>query len=227
MNASTSNLAIAAATFGDDVKAFRSSAVTAENKGNTAAKSLLAALVSGIYTESLAIAAIIHAFGNPKGKKGKVIETLSGLRNVTGGDGVRKMAETVFRIFKNIDADSVVVGEGDETVGGAIRPLIVAFILGEEGAPKSLRALNDAVNSALRAYAKATSPDNADAEADNEAEADTAPAAQSLTDRVLAVMVAYEAATADERVAAHDALTALWEMVNADVMANDDVQQAA
>lgn len=223
MNASTSTLAIAAATFGDDVKAFRSSSVTAENKGNVASKSLLASLVSGIYTESLAIAAIIHAFGNPKGKNGKVIETLSALRNSNGGYGVLSMAKTVFRIFNNIDADSVIVGE----VGGTIRPLIVAYILGEDGAPKSLRALNEAVNVALRAYAKATSPDNADAEADNEAEADATPAAQSLTDRVLAVMVAYEAATPEDRVSAHDALAALWDMVNSDIAATGDAEPMA
>lgn len=221
MNVSTSNIAIAAASFGDDVKAFRSSAVTSENKGNTASKSLLASLVSGVYTEALAVASILHAFGNPKTPKGKAIETLSGLRNFTGGDAVRKMADTCFRIFGNIDADKV-APEGATDWQPAIRPLVVSYILGDEGAPKSLRALNDAVSGALRSYVKATQPDNADAEADNAADADAPPAQQSLTDRTLALMVAYEAATHEERVAAHEAIAALFDMVNADVIETGD-----
>jgi hypothetical protein len=211
---STDNLKLAAQSFGDDVKAFRSSAVTSENKGNTASRSLLASLVSGVMTEALAVAAIIHAFGNPKGAKGKPVETLSGLRNSTGGDAVRKMAETVFRIVNNIDADSV-APEGNDDWQPAIRPLVVSFILGEEGAPKSLRALNDAVNSALRAYAKATQPDNGEAEAEaEEGEAGQQQPVQSLTDRTLALMVAYENATDDEAAEAHEALEALFAMVN-------------
>lgn len=217
MNASNS-LAIAAASFGDDVKAFRSASVTSENKGNVAAKSLLASLLAGVYTKDLATAAIIHAFGNPKGKNGKVIDKLSGLRNSTGGDGVRKMAETVFRIFDNIDADSV-VPEGSD-YKPAIRTLVTDFVLGNKGAPKSLRALNESVSASLRAYAKVTQPDNSEAETENKeadggSTADSAPQ-QSLSDRTLALMVAFEASTDDEKRSAYDALNALLAMVEDD-----------
>ena len=218
MTNQVSTLAIAAATFADDWKAFRSSSVTAENKGNHAAKSLLASLVSKAMTPALATAAIIAAMGNPKGKKGKPIETLSGLRVVNGGDGVRKMAETCLKLFENIDADSVIVTDKDNnSVGGVIRPLIVSFILGENDAPKSLRALNDAVASALRAYAKATVTD-ADAadDADEGATDATATPPQSLSDRILALMVAFEAASDDEKRAAFDAADALVTMLESD-----------
>lgn len=160
-----------ASTVAADIKAFRSSAVTSEGKGNTAARSMLAALLSGVWTQSLAESALIHAFGNPKSPKtGKPVAKLSGLRDFTGGDAVRKAAETVFRIFANVDADAPRTVD-DVTVGaGTIRPLVVSFVLNETDAPKSLRALNEAVNVALREHAKAISPDNADAVAETEAE---------------------------------------------------------
>lgn len=215
-------LATVAATVGEDLKAFRSASVTGENKGNQSARSLLASLVAGVYTPALATAAIIHAFGNPKGKGGKPIEKLSGLRAFTGGDAVRKAASTVFGIFENIDADATVIETADGNVGAAIRPLVVGFILNEEGAPKSLRALSEGVSAALRSYVAATAPVADEAEPNGDAGGDaTAPVTQSLNERVLAVMVAYEAATPEAKLEAHDALAMLWEMVNADIASEE------
>lgn len=218
MTTSSNLLSTAAATLGADLKAFRSASVTGENKGNIAAKSLLAALVSGVMTEVTATAAILHAFGNPKSPKGKALDKLTASGDRLPGFGaVRKMAADCFRIFTNIDADSVIVGEGEGAIGGAIRPLVVAFILGEDNAPKSLRALVQAVNDAIRAYTKATQPANdGEDEGEGEGEGDAAPAGQSLTDRALALMVAFEAATVEEKAAAFEAFSALIEMLDSE-----------
>lgn len=220
---------------GENIKAFRSAAVTSENKGSQAARSMLASLVTGVWTRALAESAIIHAFGNPKSpKSGKPIAKLSGLRDFVGGDAVRKTAETVFRIFDNIDADAwlsapMPATDEDEATEGvpgarAIRPLVVAFILGGENAPKSLHALNEGVNKALREHAKATQPaaDEAEGNGGGEGEGDaggdtSATATLSLSDRILALMVAYEASTAEERLASHGDFEALVAMVNADI----------
>lgn len=226
------SIATVAANVGNDVKAFRSAAVTSENKGSQAARSMLASLVSGVWTRALAESAIIHAFGNPKSpRSNKPVTKLSGLRDFTGGDAVRKTAETVFRIFDNVDADKWQVAPSPETddsdavegVPGAtaIRPLVVAFILGTEGAPKSLHALNEGVNKALRDHAKATQPEAEEAEGngggDAEGETPASAAPVSLSDRILALMVAYEASTAEERLASHGDFEALVAMVNADI----------
>lgn len=168
------NIAAVASTLAADVKAFRSAAVASENKATPFARSALAALVSGLSTIDLTTAAIIHAFGNPKSPKtGKPVAKLSGLRDFTGGDAVRKTAETLFRVFENIDADKPrPVGDEDTVVGaGAIRPLIISFILNEADAPKSLRALSEGVSALVKAFAKeeadASGADNSEAAADN------------------------------------------------------------
>lgn len=215
----TVTIANVAETVAADIKAFRSASVTSENRANVSARSMLAALVSGLWTRSLAESAIIHAFGNPKSpKSGKPVAKLSGLRDFTGGDAVRKAAETCFRIFENIDTDKPVTvasdtdGQPDTIVGaGAIRPLIVSYILNETDAPKSLRALNEAVAAALRAHAKAISPDNSEAETETAAEtADaTAPATVSLVDRINALTVALSAADDETLSGAYDAMEAL------------------
>lgn len=209
-----------AANLGDNLKAFRSSAVTAENKGDTTARSLLAAmLVNATFTVELATAAIIRAFGNPKGKSGKPIDKLSGLRNITGGDAVRKMATSVFSIVTNIDAD--------KTTEGTIRKVVTAFVLNETGAPKSLRALSAAVGDAIRAHVKATQPANDEAEADNakaeaEAEGGTPTETASLVDYVMQLALRIESATPDQRdEALADAMTLLLDTYNSAVDADE------
>lgn len=214
------NLIAAASTVASDVKAFRSAAVTADNKATPFARSLMAALIAGVYTKDLAISAIIHAFGNPKSpKSGKGIEKLSGLRDFAGGDAVRKTAETAFAIVENIDTDKA----GD----AMIRKAIVAFILNESGAAKSLRALESDVKALIRAYAKATLPDNSEAAAETDAEtadakaapAPAAPAEMTLAERINALTVAVMAAGLDEMSDAQAAMTALCDKWDAHVMA--------
>lgn len=212
------SIATVAATVGDDVKAFRSAAVTAENKATPFARSMLAALMSGVWTRTLAESAIIHAFGNPKSpKSAKPITKLSGLRDFVGGDAVRKTAESVFELHANIDAVPTV------------RPIVTAFVLGDDGAAKSLRALQTAVREAVKAHVEASAPDNSDAVADNAAEADAAPntgdaptAAKTLNDYVMELIVRYEAATPMEKSEAHTALELLWDTVNTDVVQSAD-----
>lgn len=207
-----------AATVADDVKAFRSAAVTAENKATPFARSMLAALMSGVWTRTLAESAIIHAFGNPKApKSGKPVAKLSGLRDFVGGDAVRKTAETVFEMFANLDAVPTV------------RPIVTAFVLGDEGAAKSLRALNVAVRDAVKAHVEANAPDNSEAVADNDAEAGAVPTTSttteptlSLADHVMQLAIRYEAATPEEKSAAHEAFEMLWDTVNRDVIASAD-----
>lgn len=216
----TQVIATVAASLGANLIAFRSTTVAAENKGDVTARSLIASmLVDSTFTADLATAAIIHAFGNPKGAKGKAIEKLSGLRNVTGGDAVRKMATSVFSIVANIDAD--------KTTTGDIRKIVTAFVLNEKGASKSLRALVADVGGAIRAHVKATQPDNSEAEKDNEqADADaTADAAPSLTltDRAMQLAVAFEAASEAERLEAAPAFEMLFDLYNQDAVADEPV----
>lgn len=214
----TPNLAIIAATVGDDVKAFRSAAVTAENKATPFARSMLAALLSGVMTKLTAETAIIHAFGNPKSQAGKAIAKLSSVGDYLPGWGaVRKTYGTVTTLFDNIDS------------APGVRPLVVAFVLNEPTAAKSLRALDVAVRDAIAKHVEETAPANDDAVADNEAAANDAPTttttpepAVSLTDRVMALMVAYEAASPDEKNVAHDAIAMFFDMVNADVARDAD-----
>lgn len=178
-------------TFAKDVKELRSAAVTAENKATPFARSSLASLLAGIRTPDTMTAAILHAFGNPRAiKSGKPVAKVSGLRDFTGGDGVRKAYDSVIKIFDNVDADKPreVTNNDGETVivgSGKIRALVRSFVLAETDAPKSLRALEMAVRDAMREFAAqeadATGADNADAKAENakaEAEAKASGAAE-------------------------------------------------
>lgn len=219
----TATVDTVAATVASDLKAFRSAAVTADNKATPFARSLLAALVAGTWTPNLAVSAIITAFGNPKSpKSGKPIEKLSGLRDFAAGDAVRKTAETAFNIFANIDIDAPREVEKDgETVtvgAGAIRPLIVAFILESNGSAKSLRALDALVKAAIKVHADAISEDNSDAESETEQEGkelanagNPAPTVElSLMDRLNGFKVALDAASDDDFLSVINAMNDLY-----------------
>jgi hypothetical protein len=220
----TVTLSTVAATLADDCKAFRSAAVTAENKSTPFARSTLAALVSGLSTVDLVTAAVIHAFGNPNSPKtGKPVSTLSGLRPFTGGDAVRKTTETTFKLFANLDADKprdVQNANGDTvTIGkGDIRKAITAFILNEKDSAKSLNALSDSVATALRAFAKedadAKGADNS--EAANENATTTTEAAPFDAADAIAKLTVW-AAGMDEATAnaMSDAMNALYQAFDA------------
>jgi hypothetical protein len=211
-------------TVAAEVKLFRSAAVTSENRATPLARSILAALVAGSATPALVESMVIHAFGNPKTPKGKAITGLTGSGDYLPGWGAtRKTVASIFDIFANVDTDAPTVREeGQEPIGaGECRRLVVAFILNDPNAPKSLRALRDAIKAAVAAHAALLSPDNSEAEAESESErqAEAGEAGPSLTERVNALTVAYGAATPAERIEAHAALEALFAAVNADVAA--------
>jgi hypothetical protein len=217
-------------TVAAEVKLFRSAAVTSENRATPLARSILAALVAGSATPALVESMVIHAFGNPKTPKGKAITGLTGSGDYLPGWGAtRKTVASIFDIFANVDTDAPKVQEeGQEPIGaGECRRLVVSFILNEGNAPKSLRALRDAVKAAVAAHAALLSPDNADAveESEEERKAEAGESGPSLTERVNALTVAYGAASPEERLAAHDALAALFDAVNADIRAAGDAEE--
>lgn len=204
----------------NEIKAFRSAAVTSENRATPLARSLLAALLAETSTKAFIVTAVLLAFGNPKSLKGKVLDKLSGSGDYLPGFGAtRKTVDAIFTVYDNMNATGA-------------RDAIVAFILQSEGAAKSLRALRETVMAAVKADAEAASGDNSEAEADAkaaeaEAKGETPAAPVSLNDRVNALIVAYGAADAEAKAEAHDALQALFALVNADVMAEAGEAEAS
>jgi hypothetical protein len=231
----TVTLATVAATVADEIKTFRSNAVTLENRSTPFARSLLASVVSGLSTVSLLEAAVIHAFGNPKNAKGKPIAKVSGLRDCVGGKAVYQTWKSFVSIVDCIDGDAPTEVEQEDgttiTVGeGLIRKAVTGFILGEADAPKTLGALNKLITDTLKAHYALTMPSNEEAEADNaEADADNAaPVASSslsLRERAEQLLVAFNAADATARDEAFEAIAALFEAVDADTKARAGVEQ--
>lgn len=178
-----------AATMGETIKAFRSAAVSAENKATPMARSILAALMVGATSVDGVTAAVIASFGNPKSSKtGKPVSNLSGLREFVGGDATRKTVESIFKIFENC--------RGQDT----LKAMATAFILEADGAAKSLRALDVAVKDALRAdAAKEMGTEGENAENVN---GETAPAASNvvstLGDRLNAMALEISTLSDDE-----------------------------
>jgi len=126
---------------GETIKAFRSAAVTAENKATPMARSILAALMTGAASPDKVVATVIASFGNPKAKSGKPVDKLSGLRDFVGGDATRKTVESILKAHEN--------AKGDD----ALTKIATAFVFDAEGAPKSLRALTVAIADQMRADA--------------------------------------------------------------------------
>lgn len=164
---------------GETIKAFRSAAVTAENKATPMARSILAALMTGVATADKVVIAVIASFGDPKSPKtGKPVDKLSGLRDFVGGEATRKTVESILKIHENI--------RGDDN----LKALATSFILETEGAPKSLHALDVAVKDALRAEAaKEMAPKDGEAPAEtNTGTNEVAPApSKSLADKLNAL----------------------------------------
>lgn len=202
-----------ATTMGADIKAFRTAAVSSENKATPMARSILAGLVSGLATVNVVESAAIHSFGNPKSPKtGKVVTKLSGLRDFVGGDATRKALTSIFEVFANIDAD--------KESASAIRPAVVAFILDEKDAAKSLKALGDTVKAMVNAHVAATQPDNSDAVEENKTDDEikgnaSDAAATSLKDRVAEMIVALDNADTHGLLALDDSLASLQNAIAA------------
>lgn len=209
-NVLPSPFALEAAALADNLKSLRSAAVTAENKGDKAGRSLLAAMLntSTALTRDLAVAAIIHSFGNPKRANGKAVDSLRQLDKFTGGGAVRKMAETVFRIVENVDADS----EGAAT----IRPAVVAYVLNGEGAAKSLNALLAIVSTALAVETKRrnggdeATPEPAESNEGTTSEGESNRPA-SLADYLVNATTALAIATPTEIAAVQDEIAAMMQ----------------
>lgn len=231
-----------AARMGDELKSFRSAAVTSENRATPLARSILAAMVAGVATETTVTVAVLHSYGNPKTPKGKALTSLTASGDHLPGFGAtRKTVSSILDVFANIDADKPVqpvdsdgepIADAEPIGKGEVRNIVTAFILSTPEAPKSLRALREAVRAAIAAHVAATSPDNSEAEADAdaanaEANGDAPAPAMSLVDRVNALSVAYQAADGEAKAEAHEALQALFALVNADVEAEVAELEAA
>ena len=127
---------------GETIKAFRSAAVAAENKATPMARSILAALMTGVASPDKVVATVIASFGNPKSPKtGKPVDKLSGLRDFVGGDATRKTVESILKAHENAKGNDALV------------KLVTSFVLDADGAPKSLRALIVAISDKIRADA--------------------------------------------------------------------------
>lgn len=234
-NSTETRLATVAATVGEEIKTFRSNAVTLENRSTPFARSLLASVVSGLSTVSLLEAAVINAFANPKNAKGKPIAKVSGLRDCVGGKAVYQTWKSFVSIVDCIDGDAPTDVEQDDgtvvSVGsGSIRKAVTGFILSEADAPKTLGALNTFIADALKAHYALTMPSNADAEADNadaaEAKADApAPVSMSLRERAEQLLVALNAADNDAVNEAYDAIAAIAEALNARIEQDAPAEQ--
>lgn len=220
-------LSTVAATVTDEIKSFRSAAVTSENRSTPFVRSLLASVVSGSTTVSLLEASIVHAFGNPKNAKGKGIATVSGLRAFVGGTATYQAWKSFVTLTDCIDGDKAVdVGEGVMVGAGAIRADIVAFILQTDGCAANLKQLLERMDAALKAFFALTAPANDDAIADNDEQAALAAKESgeishlSLNDRALALLVAFQTASNDERDAAYDTIGLIVDAMNAAIEAD-------
>lgn len=216
-----------ASTVVGDIKAFRAAGVTASNKQTPFARSALAALMASTFTVSTLQATVIAAFGNPNSPngKGKPVATVSGLRPFPGGAIVYQAWKDITNLFGDIDADApTTTGEGDDavTIGdGAIRRLVTGFVLGNDGAPRTLFALMAEYKAILKAHSALLVGDASEAENDNaDAMADGEPkngevSQLSLLDRVNALLVAIAASGDDEFNEAYDALATVPAAINA------------
>jgi hypothetical protein len=235
----TNSFATVSATLGSSVVAFIEGSRDADAKATPFGRSFLAATVSGLYTVSLAETLVIASFGAPKSPAtGKPIATVSGLRTFNGGASVYQAWKALVRINDNIDADSVLVAATDDTPATpgacAIRKLVEGFILETDGAPKALfgpYGLVKAVDEALKAHGKALAALNGvtgdEPGVDGDKPAEAVVPAMSLTDRAAALLVAINAATDDELLAAYDAIDAIVTAMDARIAAdaapaNDD-----
>jgi hypothetical protein len=224
----TNTVNTVAATVGDEIKSFRSAAVTSENRSTPLARSLLASVVSGTMTVALLESAALVAYGNPKNAKGKPIATVSGLRNCIGGTAFYQTWKSFVSLVETIDGDAPVTDADGTTVGnGSIRKAIVGFILGNEDAPRNLKQLLAFRDDALKAFYALTMP-APDAATDDAAKEPAAavPAAGngeisqlSLLDRVNALLVAIAASDDAEFDAAYDALATVPAAINARIEA--------
>lgn len=225
-------LAIVSATVGDEIKAFRSSCVTSENRSTPFVRSLLANFVSSAMGVSALEAAIVHSFGNVKTAKGKPAATVSALRSALGGTAVYQTWKSFLSLVDMIDADAPVTGEdGTVTGDGSIRKAIVGFILSDASAPANLKTLLETCKASLKAFTALTMPSNEEASAENDAAApapaDAAPAPVSLNDRALALLVAFQSASDDERNAAYDTIGLIVDAMNAAIEGDADAAPVA
>ena len=212
------------ATMGAEIKAFRSAAVTSENKATPLARAILAALVAGLTSPEGVVSTVIHAFGNPKSPKtGKPVAKLSGLRDFVGGDATRKTVESIMTVHGNLDFDKPGDHNGNKGAS-AIRSLVVSFILDDAKAPKSLKALKDAVKDLIDAHVALTAPesdatDEERGEGPSDAAGDATPPATPMTlaERIASLIVAIDNASAEELLteAVDDAIPALYASIKA------------
>jgi len=219
-----------ASTVGDEIKAFRSAAVTSENRSTPFARALLANVVSGAMSLPLLETGIVHAFGNPSNAKGKPVATVSGLRAFVGGTATYQTFKSVSYLVDCIDFDAPCSDDDGTTIGnGDIRTAIVGFILGDKDAPANLKQLLETVKASVKAFIALKMPSNEDAVSDNaeaEATTDTAKNGEisplSLNDRALALLVAMQAASDDDLLSAYDTVALIVAAMDSRIAASAD-----
>lgn len=219
----------AASTVAASTVAFIEANRNADKASTPFARSTLAAVVGGLSSLSMVESLVIAAFGSPKGKNGKPVAKVSGLRALDGGSRLYQAWKDVAFIVENLDADAPTEQtRGDETatIGeGAIRAAVTAFILQDDGAATALfgaTGITAKVKALMADHAKAIADFHgikAEGEGEGEAEAEgdkgEAPAGrQSLTDRANAMLLALREASDADVAGALDALAILADYID-------------
>ena len=217
----------AASTVAASTVAFIEANRSADKASTPFARSTLAAVVGGLSSLSMVESLVIAAFGSPKGKNGKPVAKVSGLRDFDGGARLYQAWKAVAFIVDNLDADAPTEqtrGEETATIGeGAIRAAVTAFILQDDGAATALfgaTGIAAKVKALMADHAKAIADFHgivAEGEGEGEGEGDKsdAPAGrQSLTDRANAMLLALREASDADVAEALDALAILADYID-------------
>jgi hypothetical protein len=205
------------AHYGETTEDLRQKGVSFENKATDWSREGLCGLFSGRMTVG-DMTATLCAILKPKMANGKAGTTLSSLRNVKGGDAIRKVAEGVIDVFEAANTGAV---------AEAFRPIAIAFATVSPDAPKSLNALRKEL-AKLRAEASKAAveaADNAKPEGEEE-EGEPEVAKTSLSVIVERAALAIAEASADDLLLADDAIASLMETIKARYAETAEAEEA-
>jgi hypothetical protein len=207
------------AHYGETTEDLRQKGVSFENKATDWSREGLCGLFSGRMTVG-DMTATLCAILKPKMANGKAGTTLSSLRNVKGGDAIRKVAEGVIDVFEASNTGAV---------AEAFRPVAIAFATASPDAPKSLNALRKEL-AKLRAEASKAAveaADNAKPEGEGDGEGEEAPEAKtSLAVVIERAALAIAEASADDLLLADDAIASLMETIKARYAETAEAEEA-
>lgn len=210
------NISFDIAHYGETTADLRAKGVSFENKSDDWGRESLC----GLFSDKMTIGdmdATLVAILKPKKANGKPATTRSSLRNVKGGDAVRKVADSIEAIYEAATKGSVAT---------EFRPLAIAFATNAPNAPKSLNALKSEL-SKLRAAATKEAKEAADnATTDSEPEGEQEAAQTPLSVIVERATLAIAEASDDDILAADEALSSLMETIRARYDAVADSEEA-